>query len=394
MWIKESICIFGCGKTAQLFCQQYGSRLKICSIMSNNPKEKTFKTAEDSVYEVRRPEYKKGEQPYIIICSNDYENIDEQLMLLGYTPFSDFVDYELASIFLEEKKLVLLYGFCHLRGIKDYLNVSEEFKKNYTAMYYPNYLFRNAYQQEKLEYMIDHCYVFIYGMAVSPDNHYKNQAILDRLSSKVVKMCLQAVYFGAYFPQKERIYNAMNPYAIKCDGYDYTPFSYADSWLNECISKGMSADQVLTYISQSEVYEEDYVLAYLNEEWKRLRFQEEQSDFKILDFIEENYRKKRLFRNEAHMENCVLRQYAFQVMERLNCMQELPVVQEPLLKCSQHCIYPSVAKQLQLEWNVLEEVLDLYTYHGWRKLTFQEYISKYIEVCSTIKGLKKKYFLP
>ena len=186
----------------------------------------------------------------------------------------------------------------------------------------------------------------------------------------------------------------MNEFAVKSEGYDYTPFYYGDSWLNECISKGMSLEDVFDSIENKKVYEKEFVLSYLEGEWKRLKYQEKESDFKICNYIEENFRRSRLFRNETHMENLILYQYSLQVLQYLNCISEMTIKEKPLLNCSEHFIYPCVAEILKLEWDVWQEELDLYTYSGWKKVTARDYIKDYYETCSEIRKLKMYYFLP
>ncbi len=53
------------------------------------------------------------------------------------------------------------------------------------------------------------------------------------------------------------------------------------------------------------------------------------------------------------MENEVIKHYAGQVLSCLELNEQLPDISEPLLQCSQHLIYPSVAKVLGLGWDVL-----------------------------------------
>lgn len=344
---------------------------------------------------IKRPEIKKGNMDgVIVICSVDYKKIAEQLSLLGYIPFVDFMDYELAEILWTKKKIVLLYGFCHLRGIADCLRVSASFSEKYVATYYPNYLFLDFYQQGRMQYLLAHCDILVYGMAVSKENQRKNAAILGRLAPHVKKFCLQAAYFGCYFPQKERKYNAMNEFAVKGEGHNYTPFSYGDSWMNECIANGMSLDDIFERIEIGTVYESNFILKYAEKEWRRLKYQERESDFKIADYIEKNYKAGRLFRNETHMENSVLYQYVLQILQYLGCVADIDVPTKPLLNCSQHFIYPCVAEVLDLKWDVWQENLDLYTYDGWKKVTFREYIQEYYESCKGIMHLKRKALLP
>lgn len=394
MSVKVPVRFFGCGKVAVGFYKKYKNEIVVECAISNNPKEKMFSPENGCNIEVNRPNLKEKDGSLIILCSEAYPEMAEQLMLFGYKPFQDFIDYELAEAMLSEKKLVLFYGFCHLRGIKDYLHYSNAFSDKYRGYFCPNYLFQNEYEQCRLRYLAEHCSVFVYGMAVTAKNHWKNEAVLSGIGEKTKKICVQCVYFGGYFPQMNRMFNAMNPYAIKCENYDYTPFSYGDSWLNACIDKGMMADDVLEKLSAGGVYGSDFIKRYIEEEWKRLWFLERQSDIKIAGYIQENFQKGRLFRNEAHMENDVLKEYAMQMLEILGLSKELPEAKEPLMRCSEHIIYPEVARALELEWDVEKEELEVYTYSGWKLMRVKEYIEQYIQYCSDIKRLKENNMLP
>lgn len=393
--MKRKVIFWGCGNIAETIYHKYKDEISLLYGISNNPTENIFEAEKGRKFQIRRPERKaQSLDAVIVICSVEYEGIAEQLILLGYSPFSDFIDYEMAEIFWSGKDVVLLYGSCHFRGIRDCLRSSDSFLKKYIPIYYSNYLFHNFYQQERFRRLINYCKVFIYGIDVSPENYRKNTAVISGLKPEVKRLRLHTVYFGGYFPQMKREYNDMNKFAVKCEGFDYTPFSYGDSWLNKCIANGRSLEDVFDDIESKEIYGKDFILRYLENEWLRLKYQEKESDFKIVNYIEKNYRKVRLFRNETHMENCILRLFAIQLMEWLGCSGDIQMENIPLLNCSQHFIYPCVSRTLGLEWDVWSERLDLYTYAGWEKVTMREYIERYYETCSEIYRLKKMYLLP
>lgn len=393
--MSKKIIFWGCGGIAQELYRKYGAEFTLLHGISNDARETVFHTADGQEFPIKRPENKnKKLSGIIVICSSEYETIAEQLILLGYIPFVDFMDYEMADILWSGRKIALFYGFCHLRGIAECLKNTKEFSDDYAAIFEPNYLFLNFYRQERLRYLTVNCDVFVYGIALTQENYRKNSAILGGLRSNVKTMCLQAAFFGGYFPQTKRAYNAMNALAVKCEGYDYTPFSYGDSWLNDCIIQGMPLDDIMEQIIYGEIYTEDFCRKYAEGEWKRLIYQEGECDFRIVEYLKKNYRTKRLFRNETHMENDVLYQYAAQILQYLGYSGKAGRLQEPLLNCSQHFIYPCVAKVLELEWDVWEEELDLYTYAGWQKVRVEEYIKTYYESCREILRLKKLHMLP
>lgn len=393
--MKKNVIFWGCGNIASEMYRKYKNDINVIYAISNNPKETSFVPEFGEEIPVKSP-FSKNQclEAVIVICSIEYERIAEQLSLLGFIPFIDFFDYEVAEIMWSKKKLVLLYGSCHLRGVRDCLKNADSFLEVYIPVYYPNYLFCNFYQQERFQYFANICNVFVYGIDISPENYRKNQAVLERLKPNVKVLRLHAVYFGAYFPQKKRVYNDMNEFAVKSEGYDYTPFSYGDSWLNECIKKGMNLEEIFDHIENDELYERRFVLEYMENEWRRLKFQERESDFRIADYIEKNYKRMRLFRNETHMENSILYQYAIQLLQLLGCGAKIRAIDIPLLNCSQHWIYPSVAKALGLEWDVWSEKLDLYTYAGWEQVNMRECIERYYKSCNMIHQLKKEHLLP
>ncbi len=372
---------------------KFQSQIQIPYAISNNGKETMFSPESGVEIEVRRPEPKKKGGGRIIITTDAYEEIGRQLILLGYIPMEDFLDYEMAEVLLTQKKIALLYGFCHIRGVADCLKHAPGFASQYQIFYYANYLSHSAYQEMRFSALVAKCDLLVYGMEMTAEHYRWNEAVLQRIKQSTRKLCLPAVFFGAYFPQTKRMYNSMNPYAVKSAGHDYTPFSYGDSWLNHCIDEGMTADAVMEHF-RGKIYEKSFILDYLEKELRHLRFQEQKGDFLFVDYIEENFRTHRVFRNEAHMENGLLEQYTLQVLYAAECDSAMFPVKEPLMRCSQHLIFPCVADALKLEWNVEEELLDVYTYGGWKRVSVQEYIELYIDSCSKVRSLKKRSLLP
>lgn len=393
---NTKIIIFGCGNTARDFLSETEGKINVSLFWSNDNSEREYSSDQGKCYVVNRPCSKdKIDNDYlIIICSIYFDDIAEQLQLLGFIPFRDFIDDQIAKTMFSEKKIALMYGACHLRAVKDALMTSLVFSDQYEAFYFPNYLQVSVYESMKLCYIVEHCSLFLYGISVEARDYRKNKALLDRISKNVQIISIPIICFGGYFPQLERPFNRMNRYAIKCEGKDYTPFSYEDSFLNRCIDEGLSVDTILEKIADGNVYEQSWIRNMLDDEWKRVRFQESDSDIKALSYISDNYKKRRLFRNEAHMENAVIYHYAEQIIAKLGFKPNFDKGITPFFYCSEHPIYGCTSRAIGLEWNVMDEVLDLYTYEGWKRVSVYEFIEAYIESGQKIRELKEKGLLP
>ena len=394
---KTEIIIFGCGNTTREFLSDYGDRLNITAFWSNDIKEKEFSLGDGKKFEVVRPisnNMQNTGNRLITICSIAIGEISEQLMMLGYIPFKDFIDVNIARLILSKKSIALMFGACHLRAVKDALLTSKAFSEKYEAFFLPNYMWLSAYDSLRLGFLAENCDLFIYGISAEPFNYRKNKALLERIDKNACSIALPIICFGGYFPQIDRPYNRMNRYAVKCEGQDYTPFSYEDSYINKCIDDGDSVEEIIRKISNYEVYDIAYITQMLEYEWNRIGFQEMETEIKVLEYLRDNYQKRRLFRNEAHMETEVIYHYARQIVEYLEIQPDFNKRTETFFYCSQHPVYGCTVKALGLEWDVEEELLDLYTYEGWKKVTREEFINAYVESASKIKELKAKGLLP
>ncbi|WP_026526301.1 WcbI family polysaccharide biosynthesis putative acetyltransferase [Butyrivibrio sp. VCD2006] len=396
--LKENhkIILWGCGNTAREFYAKYGNSLNIIGFLSNNVKEKVFSPDNDIIFEVKRPvpKCKEGLGDLIIICSIAKREIEEQLMLLGYEPFVDFIDFQMAAQMLANKEIALFYGVCHLRAIKEALMTSKVFSDSYEAFFVANYFTLSAYDVKRLEYLSKNCKLFIYGQSMDARDYRMNQTLMVNLGKNVTVLAVPVIAFGTYFSQIKRPFNRMNRFAVKCEGYDYTPFSYEDSFINQCIDEGLSTTDIIRKVTDENVYDRDKTVELFTQELKRIKFQESTTDISISDYIKDNYQKIRLFRNEAHMENEVVYQYASQILHKIGMPVSFDIQSDSFFFCSQHLIYPCAAEALGLEWDVTKEKLSLYTYKGWRIVSFQEYLMEYIEYCTKIREMKYCGLLP
>lgn len=396
-FIDKNIILFGCGNTARNFYRKHSDSLSIRGCVSNNIKETELVINGSPVLRTCRPdELKQFSDALIVICSIAGKEIKKQLLLMGYQPFKDFVDSSFLELLMQEKKIVLSYGVCHIRALTECLEKTTVMKQNYEFFYFDNYLPADIEKQFMFQFLLDKCSVFIYSLGISKEEYTNNACILMRVSSKARIISVPTVTFSGYFPKKDARVNHLNEFSVQSVLSNYTPFSFGDEKINQMLKEHKGEDEIIKQTQHTWEDETDWVQKNCERELKKIEAAEAYTDLKISAFIKENYQKRRLFRNEAHMENEVIIQLAKQVLVIMGIspLLEEELLEEPLLKCSQHLIYPQVAEALKLKWDVHAVEYDLFTYHGWKKVHYDEFLKEYINYCNTMKSLIENGLIP
>ena len=130
---ERDIYLFGTGKRARSFYEQYKSEIAICGCFDNNS-EAVFLDGLKILKPARREEYKSA---YIIICSVWDADICEQLIDLGYTVFDDFCNvyiYEKLMGLLPEKRIACFLGICTIGVIAYAMKFVPEFYHKYNII--------------------------------------------------------------------------------------------------------------------------------------------------------------------------------------------------------------------------------------------------------------------
>lgn len=315
---------------------------------------------------------------------------------MGYLPYQDYMDFNFFNQVMQRKKIVLSYGVCHIRAISECLEKATDMKYGYEFFYFDNYLVSDIEKQAKFNFLLDKCHVFIYSLGISKEEFINNSSILMRIDEKTKRISVPTITFSGYFPKKDFRVNNLNEFSVQSVRSNYTPFSFGDEKINFMLKENKGQIDILKEAENFWQDDKEWIQKNCEREIKKIEMLEAFSDLKISKYIKENYRKRRLFRNEAHMENDIIIEFAKQVLGILNENQAVDeeFFKEPLLKCSQHLIFPVVAKILELEWDVMVEEYDLFTYHGWEKLGFVDFLKCYIEYCSAMKKLIEQGLIP
>jgi hypothetical protein len=255
-------------------------------------------------------------------------------------------------------KKCLVYGNCQSSVVRLYLHQHSEFAAHYELLdINPVHLLEEK-DVSYLESIVRAIDLFIY-QPVSSSYRGIPQLSTDYLKS-LLKPTSQTIsfpvaYFIGYNPEIYylRIRDESGEIIRKDDGsVPQSPYAYHDKNILTLFSEGKGVDTTARTIKQEDFYAPDYVVIKLEETLSNLRLREQTIDLKISDFIEENFRKFRLFHVFNHPATWLIAYVTDLILKAQGFTSRIAEFdrQPDLLAQYSFPIYPSLAKTLALEF--------------------------------------------
>ena len=394
------IMLFGAAERTRQFYGRHKRVLNIVSCISNNEKELKCTFDDGSYLPVIRPSYafaEKKNNVYIIICVDNDAEIEKQLMSYGMTAGDHFIHYELFDLLMTNKKIAILYGVCYMRPICGCLKKSSEFSREYEVFYWLSYRKMTEVEYGIFLCLLKICDLYIYNPSISRHERALEEAYLSNLPDRCMRVKLPSVGAEAYHPQAIKPEHAERRYNVVEAQSAYGPFTCQDWYINQMIDEGKKLAEIKKTIKDENFLAPDYVRENYEVQIRMVELQESASDIKICDYLINNHKRKRLFLDGSHIANAPICEIANRLLDRLGYApveyaEEMDAV---LIYASEVPIYPSVTKGLQLSvYETEEPIYNLFTFRGYQKVTFDEYIEQYYDYCTHIKSyMERGYFL-
>lgn len=259
-------------------------------------------------------------------------------------------------------KNCIVYGNCHVWPIRKYLTSSTAFNQIYQMIEIPPVHECNMETGIELHYL-NHCDLFIYqNIGNSFGEYLSTDYILSKLPDKCKCISIGNAYFAPYYPQLE----------TASDG-----FPYGDKNVIRLLQQGFNKQQVLSLISDDNFYSFNEIQSLLLDSINELRRREASIDIPIVDYIEYTYKNYHIFCTINHPQYPLIQYLSMRILETLGIPSgELLHYVYDFFTDHTHPIYPSVIKHLGLTSIKPDERCFSI---GHQKLTFNEYIGKYID---------------
>ena len=193
--------------------------------------------------------------------------------------------------------------------------------------------------------------------------------------------------FRGYFPQA-------NPHIQQVSEFDivqevFNSFHREDLFLNEMVHKGKTDDEICELCGQ-EPFTKEMIQKNAMVALAQIKMMDRVSDVKIYDYILENYQRIRLFKDPVHLSDVLILHITEQIMALLGIkgVVSAPADRKTVHYFTEMPIYPQVAKVLGLTW-WQEEKTGLRLQEGMLKVTFEEYIHRYLQFGRNAKEIKE-----
>lgn len=395
---QKKIVLFGAGNYATKFYEDFRDILNISFCISNDSKQNIFTINTKEVCPVRRVvDYHKDKDEYIILCAADTKKMSSQMSDMGYLYGIDYADSDFFRVLWGEQKIVLCYGVCYIRAIRNCLNYSQGFSQKYASWYFLDYLEKNAVEYFLFQTLLKICDVFIYNTYVSKEGVRQNKTYLNKINKKCLAIKIPFITFQGFYPiyTGEPIYK--KSFCVTPVRGGYSPFAHVDPNINELICQKKTVNEIKKIVGDLDFYKKDMLQANLEIELKKLELIERETDICIHSFIVKNLRKKRLFLDNNHMSNEIIIQIAAQILKQLSLEDDLDresILEKILLYTTEIPIYPSVIEKLQLKQYYGSPQYKLFTFSGYQMVTFEEYIERYVDFCTIMRNYMQQGVFP
>lgn len=255
------------------------------------------------------------------------------------------------------KKLCILQANCQGEGLKQLLEATPPFAREYEILYYVNYKGQHIPPEA-----MDGCALFLHQHLSPKWGELSTDQILKRLPARARSICLPNFFFKGYWPHWTNHFKGIE---------------FADSLLESLLAKGLAHHQVLyLYLKGAPALlgnVEDIAQASLEKE----REKEKYTPIKYTHLMEKNWRNSQIFLTVNHPANFLFFHMASELLKILGLGELSEEARKNFVNPQGDFwlpIHPVVGKMLSLPF--VYEDREYECFGG--KITHANYISRYL----------------
>lgn len=376
---QKNIWIFGAGNIGKAFYNTYKHIYSISGFISNYEEETEYL----SLPVIRPEDILKQENIYIVICSGAEDIMSDQLAKIGCLGYRDYSFGDMLP-----KKLFIAIGSCQIGRVASILNKNSNFKGYDICLYRDSmYVSCGEMDNERLKGYGTFCDVVFYNIVNVGSLEERNyEPVLNQYFAKAERLSMPFYYFRGQLMQASE---TENKYTIVSQGVYY--WLRGDNEINRMIEEGYTKEKIKKEILKTDYWTDVEIIKNFEKELKKIDIWDRFSSFPIKPFIEENYKNMIVFSDGTHFNSYlelyladeIAKHFNLGLMDDMNVLKEIEEMKNatmPVYPCVQHALGMRIGDSCKF---CTEE-------EGWKNLSFEEFIDKYVEYVIHIKNIHKK----
>lgn len=306
-------------------------------------------------------------------------------MRFGYDYF-DLLSFKYGVLNIRTKKLIVAYGNCQINDYYKCMRRCEDFNAKYECAYF-KYLDYPRWKEDRLEYLMRICDVLLHIRDTFDKKFRDCRKFVEINNKECLCIGIPAYSFRGYFPQSNTHIQEKAKYDIIHETFN--TFHREDVCLNNLIENGFTLEEIMHRIKDLTFFDESAIINNIKTSLWQLNVMDRLSDISIYDFVKDNYKKHRLFKDPVHFSDILIFYIVKQIMVKLDCIVPDDFGEGTIHKFTEMPIYPCVASCLGLEWCKEEERTALRLNKDIIYVSFDEYITRYCRFVSAAKDIIK-----
>lgn len=372
--LNKKIAIFGIGVHAQK-CRYYLNRSKIDIVCyyDNNYYGITYRGKK-----VCCPAEKdlKGKVIIVAVSENVYHEIRKQLLSYGLKEFHDFIYYTLI-----DRRIAIAYGNCHMNIIKSFLRSSKLFSQAYA--FYPLPPIMQIELSMISGEVLRNCDLLL-SQDIRKDNSYGEEFAIDKIKNELSIDCKHIIVPNLYklgfiyFPQYKSGFNRNYAQGLFLNGKwdEFGLFPFSDYYIDKMLEEGVSIDVIVKKCSSGTCFSAEEIIKNFDDALLKIKLRELSWDIKCSEYIERNYKKKRLFYEPEHPTNVIFRYICQEILRLLGIADEISANDN--LGNYETPIYPEVKETLGLLFENEKVRINDKSRNLDEIASYEEYVRQYI----------------
>ncbi len=398
----KDIVLFGTGNIAKEFYTKYKNIAKIKYFTSNGSSE-FFDLEKMDISDV----YKQKNVFIVLCCSLDdiRYKLERQLQDNGMEYLKNYVDYDLAEAAMdnEKEKVMLFIGVCHQQIV---CNCISRCSNVFGVFIHRNLIFSDDCVQVRKKIDIISNYAICIVIPTMHDDVELNK-LCKQLDDRTTIVSMPFIYYSLYFLQSNWFMHGpyqqdemflRNVISYRVDIQPYLYYLFDDDNLVSMVKKNMTTSEIVSTVSDENFYSKEYVDKMLKRTLRLIEISEQQSDIKICDWMIDNYKKIKIYRDKYHFNNQLIYEYAKRIMNYLGCsdinLDYRDVIsymgeKRGRMWLYEMPIYPSVARHLELQFVNEQTTYCVLKSHHEKQMIFRDVIEDKVECLKLIINLKE-----